>query len=585
MSGSIPAVEENSQEDCYFPGNGVCIVVSFRRIWDWFYELILFIIHLLWPVKSYGTTGARNPYSVYRAIHGDDPFTKNSEKNDSESKSSSVLAIPPKKARELLNNLGSGGSGLPYEKLFDPYYGSCLFTKKTIEEVKGFQHEKIFLKRERSSGIAALDDSDREKNSSGNNPIIEQLDGAPRFSGCVEDFRRWDPDNPADPDDPSALCADWLDPDTLDDDKKTVINYPDTVHPSFDDSIQGPVPDCYFLAALSTIAWFIFNYPQRAPAILAKNERTPITFADISLKLYSVSGKKIPPVSKATAVNTNYLLPKNQSDAFQGVQTRTGNASWLPYYEKAFLRYLETTGILTPGDPDKPDICRIQGGDPGETLRALLRRPNGKLNRYIMNSRLPNHNSNDPEAVWLRLNSVVAEKAPANPANQARRTQYPAVARTFGCSGPDITGDPNPSLYAATAKGVIYDNDLIVASHSYSLLGIMMDSNNQRYIILRNPFGENHGFEYGKQYNEDGTLKYHLYGDVGRQPVGQSGEKAIDYRLTFPSIVYNQTPYSIAPWISVNTTNGTVVMPNKGKFAIRLDDFVNYFQEFDYVLI
>ncbi|MDD5141970.1 hypothetical protein [Methanoregula sp.] len=560
-------------------------MVSFRRIWDWFYELILYIIHLLWPVKSYGTTGARNPYAVYRAIYGDDPFTKNSEKNDSESKSSSVLAIPPKDARERLNNLGSGGSGLSYEKLFDPYYGSCLFSKITIEEVKGFQHEKIFLKRERSSGITAVDDSGLGKNSSGNIPQFIQLDGAPKFSGCVDDFRNWDPDNPALPDDPVTLCVDWLDPDTLEDDKKTVINYPDTVHPSFDDSVQGPVPDCYFLAALSTIAWFDFNYPNRATGILAKDKKNPIIFADIKMKLYSVSGKSILPPLKAIAVNTNYLLPRNKNGDFQGVKTRTGNASWLPYYEKAFLRYLETTGILTPGDPNKPDICRIQGGDPGETLRALLRRPNGKLNRYIMNSRLPNHNSNDPEAVWLRLNSVVAEKASENPANQARRTQYPAVARTFGCSGPDITGDPEPSLYAATAKGVIYDDELIVASHSYSLLGIMMDSNNQRYIILRNPYGENPGYEYGMQYDANGNPKYHLFGDVGRQPVGPTGEKAIDYRLTFPSIVYNGTPYSIAPWIPVNTTAGTVVMPNKGKFAIRLDDFVNYFQEFDYVLI
>jgi len=573
---------------------------SFRFVWDRIHEIIVLRIRIIWPAKTQGFTGARNPYAVYRAIHGADslipfqPLTINAEHH---LESLPTPCIDPKKARELLNNLGAGdGSGLPYEKLFDPYYGSCLFCRKTIQKVHGHKHDKIFInveikyKPKDGEGSGSGQGSDKGKHPS------NQLDGAPYFAGCVQDLHHWepviDPQNPIDPDDPATICADWLDPNTKDPrdptGKKDIL-FPDTIHPSFDDPVQGPIPDCYLLAALSSIAWFAFNYPPKGQDIISPEIIDPVgfsTYINNKITVYSVSGKKVNPMG--LPVYTNYLLPKKQNGLFTGAKTKTGNASWLPYYEKAFLRYLEEIGQLTPaGDPNLPDICRIPCGDPGETLRSIMGVIPRRLTRYIMNSKIPGYISNNPDVVWIRLNNAVAERVNSPPANKSRRTQYPAVARTYCSSGPDITHDPDPDPCAAEAPGVIYDNELIVASHSYSLLGIVQDNSNpvNRYVILRNPYGENPGFEYGMQYNADGTLKYHLAGDVGTTPIAPTGERAIDYRLSFPSITDNGNVYSFAPWVEVVTPLRTVVMPNDGKFAIRIDDFVRYFQEFDYVVV
>jgi hypothetical protein len=577
------------------------MMFSFRFVWDRIHEVIVLKIRFFWPAKKQGFTGARNPYAVYRAIHGADsliPFQPLAVPDDHHVTSLPTPCIDPQKARELLNNLGSGdGSGLPYEKLFDPYYGSCLFCRKTIQKVHGHKHDKIFLKVEIKYKPKDGEESGSGHGSGKDNPQSDQLDGAPHFAGCVQDLDHWEPvlapGDPRDPEDPASLCTDWLDPNTKDPGDPTGqrdILFPDTTHPSFDDPVQGPIPDCYLLAALSSVAWFAFNYPGKGQDIIAPEKTDPVEFTlykDRTVIAYSVSGRSINP--QGTPVYTNYLLPKKQTSEFTGAKTKTGNASWLPYYEKAYLRYLEEIGQLTPaGDPNLPDICRIPCGDPGETLRSIMGVPSSRLIRYIMNSKIPGYVSNNPDVVWIRLNNVVAERINCPPANISRRTQYPAVARTFCSSGPDITHDPEPDPCAAEATGVIYDNELIVASHSYSLLGIVHDDSDpvNRYVILRNPYGENPGFEYGMQYNVGWTLKYHLAGDVGPHPINPAtGKKAIDYRLSFPSIEYNGNIYSIAPWVNVVTPQRTVVMPNDGKFAIRIDDFVRYFSEFAYVKV
>jgi hypothetical protein len=203
-----------------------------------------------------------------------------------------------------------------------------------------------------------------------------------------------------------------------------------------------------------------------------------------------------------------------------------------------------------------------------------MQKPAALLYRYIMNPDIPGCRPNNAGAVWNYLQSNVVESRPLSRGNNSRKTCVPAIARTYP------TGDP--------ARGVVFD-ELIVGAHSYSLLGIVQDSNNNitsnKYIILRNPYGtDNFGCDYGQQFDAAGAPKYNLLGNVGTDPLPAAGPKAIDYQLLFPSIKVSNVPYKPYLWIKkITNTGNTVVMPNDGMFALHINDFVKYFSEFAFV--
>lgn len=546
---------------------------SFRLVWKRLIERLRAIIKCLLrsghaPVHcaQRSCIGARNPYAVYRAIHKNDPFTKIVIEDGKKVKK----PVDPHIARELLNNLSTGGgSGLPYEKLFDPFYGSCLYCKRTIVEARAIRtDDPVIVSKEYKSLNKNEDTSSRQ------DPVTYpvspyQLDGMPNFADCVGNLHHWDPQNRPPPYvDETSICAPWID-------LANGTGYPDDIYPSFVDPVQNAIPDCYLLASLSSIAWYFGNYAggNRTGAIIT-NPNVPINFLDPDgVTLWSVSGITVK--STGTPVNTDYRLPKTASGEFAGSKTKSHTTSWVPYYEKAFAKYLEKIGQVTPSlDPDKPEICSIPCGDPGETLRALMQKPAALLYRYIMNPDIPGCSPNNVSAVWNFLHSNVAESRPLSPGNKSRKTCVPAIARTYP------TGDP--------ARGVVFD-ELIVAAHSYSLLGIVQDSNNNttsnKYIILRNPYGNDiFGCDYGQQFDAAGAPKYNLLGNVGTDPLPAKGAKAIDYQLLFPSIKVSNVPYKPYLWIKKTTVTGnTVVMPNDGMFALHINDFVKYFSEFAFV--
>lgn len=492
------------------------------------------------PIRS-NYVGARNPYAIYHCMYPEDPPLNND----------------PNQARELLGRLCMvDDCWLPYEKLFDPVYGSCLFCKETIKEARRIKSHEIASFR--------LTQSNTSRDDSHGSSESDNRVGA----GGICEIHHWAPATPPAVDEPTQqFIQDWYGP---------FIRYPgfpDEVHPAYDDPLQGGVTDCYFIAAISSIAWYFYNFPPDPPEQDGpiRGSSNPITFKK-NTTVYGISGTGIAPKANTTPVNTDYTLPKDSTDHFAGAKPKNGVSCWVPYYEKAFARYLETIGEINPPslNINQPKICAMPCGDPGETLRALMHKDS--VQRYIMDVNDPNFAANDKNTVWSELTLKVVESPPIpkRPADCARRTIVPAVVRT----------------YLTAPSGCDYDSCLIAGAHAYSLLGIVEDSAKKRYVILRNPWGQNDGYDYSMQYRQDDTLKYTLIGNVGQTIDPINGPFPDAFSVTFPKLKIDTEMYSFKLWETVTLPGGQIIYrPKQGRFAILIDDFVKYFAEFDYVQV
>ena len=116
-------------------------------------------------------------------------------------------------------------------------------------------------------------------------------------------------------------------------------------------------------------------------------------------------------------------------------------------YEKAFAKW------VTKDPGDKLDILKTAYGDPVGAAASLT----GLTPYYYWNSSL---SEND---IWQKVRENCI----------SMKTFNPMVAWTYGSS-------PSPD--------VNYSNAHIAANHAYSILGWQY-ANNQKYIVLRNPWG------------------------------------------------------------------------------------------------
>lgn len=526
---------------------------SFKLVWDKFKLIFRYNSRFLpwnWWLRDVSTVriGARNPYAVYRNMYLEDPFTPSA----AEIVEGIEHLTDPAVARELLGKLCTvDGCFLPYEKLFDPVYGSCLFCKETIKEARRIKSNEIASFKLKLSNTS----QDDTHGSSGSD---NRVGGG---GSCA--IKEWIPATPPAVDAPTMTDVEqWLGANTR------YPGFPDEVHPAFDDPLQGGVTDCYFIAAISSIAWYFYNFPpdpldQYGP--IASHPAIPITFKKAGT-IYSISGSGLAPKANTTPVHTDYTLPKDFTDNFSGVKPKNGVSRWVPYYEKAFARYLETINEMPAQPANNPNICAIPCGDPGETLRALLHKDT--VQRFIMDPTDPQLD----DTVWAELTREVVESAPVpkRPADAGRRTIVPTVART----------------YTTAPSGCDYDSCLIAGAHAYSLLGVVEDSLKKRYVILRNPWGQNDGYEYSMQYRPDHSLKYTLIGNVGEKIDMEHGPFPDNFSVIFPKIKVELQKYSFDLWEKVTLQGGEIIFrPKQGRFAILIEDFVKYFAEFNYVQV
>ncbi len=205
----------------------------------------------------------------------------------------------------------------------------------------------------------------------------------------------------------------------------------------FNDPIQGAIGNCYFIAAVSAIAWadpFRIMHRTRATG-------TSDTARVNAIQFYSKGGGKNA-ASKLVEVTDKTIVRSSNNSAIY-CRSSDANEIYPALYEKAFAKWITET------DSDKPDITKTAFGDP---VKATAQLNNKKAYHYNTGSRTGN-----------QLYSIVRSNSAGG------KTIHPMTAWTYG-SSKDYTGTN------------------VVGNHAYTVLGWAY-KNGKKYIILRNPWG------------------------------------------------------------------------------------------------
>jgi hypothetical protein len=209
----------------------------------------------------------------------------------------------------------------------------------------------------------------------------------------------------------------------------------------FFDPVQGAVANCYYIAALSAIAWatpFRIAHLTRATGVSQPQFNDQINFYK--------------PDSGGTldqAIEVSESLPTTAGGNLIYCRSSEAGETWPAVYEKAFAKLV--TGTAT----DMPDITRTAWGD----CVAATAKLNGGARHYWNTA---NESADD---LWQILRSNC----------RSYRTFNPMTAWTYS------SGDASPDH-------VDYSSAHVVGSHCYTVLGWAY-RNCRRWIVLRNPWG------------------------------------------------------------------------------------------------
>jgi hypothetical protein len=200
------------------------------------------------------------------------------------------------------------------------------------------------------------------------------------------------------------------------------------------DVVQGAVGDCYFMAALASVAW------ARTYHIAEKTRETDAAgnFKD-AIQFFVNGAWKWFEVTEAVPA----LAPGNLFIYARSSQT---GEIWPAIYEKAYAQLRANTSS------DQPDYSKLAYGDPVAATVQLL----GGVGTYYSTQALT------ADQIWqtVRASSISC------------KTFNPMVCWT----------------YSSAPAGVDYSSAHIVANHAYSILGWSY-VNGQEYVIVRNPWG------------------------------------------------------------------------------------------------
>ena len=230
---------------------------------------------------------------------------------------------------------------------------------------------------------------------------------------------------------------DWTPPDARWDDAGRFFNEA----AEFFDTIKGAVANCYYIAALSAVAWAM---PYRIRHLTRATGQNQDRFTNMIQFFKPDSGGQIDKEIEVTDT-----VPLNSWGGFLYARSSETDEIWPAVYEKAYAKL--TTGTTT----DHPDILSTAWGD---CVWATAQLTGGRREYH-------NTADNTADALWnqVRANSL------------SRRTFNPMTAWTYS------SGDAAP-------KKVVYADGNVVASHCYTILGWDY-RDGRKYIILRNPWG------------------------------------------------------------------------------------------------
>lgn len=208
----------------------------------------------------------------------------------------------------------------------------------------------------------------------------------------------------------------------------------------FFDPVQGAVANCYYIAALSAVAW---ASPKRIAHITRATGPAQSSFTNM-IRFYKPDNGGLDKEIEVTDT-----VPMTSGGSYIYCRSSETGEAWPAIYEKAYAKL--KTGI----SGDHPDITATGWGD---CVWATAQLTGGQ--RYYYDSA-----SRSGSQLWdlVRGNSM------------SYRTFNPMTAWTYS------SGD-------ASERKIVYADANIVASHCYTVLGWAW-RDGRRYIVLRNPWG------------------------------------------------------------------------------------------------
>jgi len=229
----------------------------------------------------------------------------------------------------------------------------------------------------------------------------------------------------------------------------------------YKDPVQGDLPDCYFIAALSSLA-FLSLIPGKLP---------PYTYTFY----YPPAVVGGTPTADRPVVVTD-KLPLDATLKYHYSKSCTAGEIWIAMYEKAFARWINRRNGT---DSDTPDYSKICQGDP---VLALMNLTGWKYTPFdsltdpdvttSTATKYSTKNFTDGTQIFIKIRDSACKTVGAY-----KVAKFPMVAFTY-----DPRIEPLPA-------GVTYTDATIVGNHSYSVLGVhTIGANN--YIVMRNPWGQ-----------------------------------------------------------------------------------------------
>jgi hypothetical protein len=273
-----------------------------------------------------------------------------------------------------------------------------------------------------------------------------------------------------------------------------IYNIPGTTNPAYyckasvipkrldviDDAVQGCTKNCYFIAALASVAFVKYtNFPVSA-AKSALKDSYDITF-------YYPDGQTY----RTITIGSDLVLESaGNTPVFS--RPSTSNEVWPAIYEKAygaFLVLLQSdlpfNGRVGCSNYPRPNLSDFAGGNPLESLEHITGASWVLNSTYFNTKDIPGKCF---EKIW---NANYSEDSVNG------ITRYPMVAWTYFTADDANTCHPNTKIS--------YGSEILVANHSYSILGTVKNGG-INYIVLRNPYGRLWGAD-----PDDPVLKNYLY--------------------------------------------------------------------------
>lgn len=253
------------------------------------------------------------------------------------------------------------------------------------------------------------------------------------------------------------------------------------------DPIQGNVADCYFMASLGSCAW---NTTLTVPQI-------PIRPADNTAASFTIpfwSYNKALPLTTATvfvpaAKTVSNALPLGSNGLPLYAQLTPSNEIWAAIYEKAFAVFAGCT--IIDGNPVISELATK--GKPSDALSVLVNLTKkkfsftaGPLPQTACTTNPPSYTFNGQTyADYFEIIKTGCNPNAAASLQLSGKTKYPMVAWTYD----------SESYSPWNTQGLRYRypttnlDRMLLAKHTYSILGYYISAAGSKYIVLRDPLG------------------------------------------------------------------------------------------------